>query len=203
MARFAPIACTATLMLAAVPARAEDGQGGTAGCAPDASCRLGGPLRLNAFSYRPWVAFMSADPFVRAIDACLGYIVSRDAAAWQGGRIEYREPGGMGVVLGDGQTRIGFQDRRDDHFPGQGQLVCRYEGPPGLRMDLDEFWPWAELRLTAAEGWQISDELRGRREFLRFRNVWIHATLRAYPTAASAEVIELQLYYAGPPIIFD
>jgi hypothetical protein len=201
MARFALIAGLLALTLPTL-AGAED-SAGTAQCAPDAVCRLGGRLRLDAFSDMPWIAFLSADPFVRAIDACLGYVVTRDEAAWPGGAIESVEPGGMSVVLGDGLTRISFQDIRDDYFPGQGQLVCQYEGPPGRRMDLGEFWPWAELRLTAADGWEISDELRGQREFLRYRNAWIHATLRAYPTATDTEIFQLQLYYAGPPISFD
>lgn len=203
MARFPLILCLAAL--AAIPARAsaDDLFAGTAGCAPGGVCQLGGSIRQGAFSRAPWVPYLSDDPFVRAADACLGYVATRDERAWQGGRAETVGQDRMRVVLGDGATRITFQDIRDDHFSGYGQLVCQYEGPSGRRMDLAEFWPWAELRLTARDGWRVADELRGKLEFLRFNNAWIHASLRAYPTADSAEVIRLQLDYSGPPVTFD
>lgn len=138
----------------------------------------------KGFSDEPWKSFETKSPFVWAADACLGYFVTRDPAAWNGGQTE--APGDeyhQNVVLGDLADVPNWQARiHIFNFPFHeyGVFNCQNTSWPSLEFNGDEFQRWVVARMTAKDGWTPSN-----------------------PRFGDDYAFWIQADYFGPPIVFD
>ncbi len=173
-------------------------------------CRKGPSILDPPIQEEEWQPFESTDPVVWGADACLGYFLTKDESAWNGGTTEDKavDKHSIYVVLGNFLARFHVFDwppiDAAKPYANYGVFQCKNTRWPEHKLDAErstELKKWTEFRLSSANGWVGSIEsfagyLKG-----SFRNDAVGLTVH-FENYSGARV-RFEADYLGPPVLID
>lgn len=173
-------------------------------------CRKGPSIFDPPILNQEWQPFESKDQVVWGADACLGYFLTKDASAWNGGttKDEVGDEYGIYVVLGDFLARLHIFDWPPTSvaspYKEYGVFQCENTRWPEHALDAErseELKKWAEFRLSKANGWVGSIESFAGYLDGSFRNDALGLTIH-FENYSGARV-RFEADYWGPPVLID
>jgi len=173
-------------------------------------CRRGPSLFDPPILHREWQPYESSDLVVWGADACLGYFLTKNQSAWNGGTTEddIDSEFGIYVTLGDFLARLHIFDWPSSGtaspYPEYGVFNCENTSSPAHTMSAvrsEELKKWVDFRLSKANGW-----VGGMQSFAgyidgSFRNDFLGLTVRF--ENYQGVTVHFQADYFGPPILID
>ncbi|MEM6588275.1 MAG: hypothetical protein AAF641_07475 [Pseudomonadota bacterium] len=125
-------------------------------------CKKGPSIKDPPILTSVWSPFESSSLLVWGADVCLGYFLTKDAGAWNGGSTldTVDELHGIYVELGDFEARVHLSDRpfgvEGSPQEGYGVFNCKNARWPEHSLtnaEKDEIQRWIENRLSTTNGW--------------------------------------------------
>lgn len=182
---------------------------GTKNVCKTRGCKEGYSLRSPPPVGGTWTPFESDEDLVWAADVCLGYFLTKDNTAWNGGKIheKSRDSRGLYLILENTWSRVHIYNYPKSivgsNYEDYGVYACESTFVPWRELTHEgglEVQRWASTRLNALNGWvgnftDLEPPLRG-----KFRNDKLALNVQFYNHSGNVAV-KFRADYFGPKAI--